>query len=634
MHSFKPIPLMVILTLFSLAAYFIYNLSNTQLIEQQPKETSLVESMESAIQEPAVNTNRISEIPENNDSKLKCDAEFFSDSLNFATPKWVEFKNSIYLQGISYPVLQLALSVEKPLKDQHILKQPVEKIKKTRKPRRLGKLSEKEQKIFIGVLLSEGLQAVFNRVDSGELPVEVFAESGDSLFRALLFFASDSNSNNSLPSEEDLLLLINHGLEITLAEYNEATKASVPVEFLELLLAYGPSPETVNNRFEEIPLDIAAAKGNIELMEFWFKTNLLYNTKLHGGNFNDVLLLNAGNSEQLIKYWNFLTGWQQFPRDPKTAQKLLSSKNLFIEGEFKQWLLELANEKNIRIQLSPTNQLLHDSAVEQIITINQQIKDKHSEFSHCFFDSEENPPLNFRQKEWLLSQLQLGNSLDEIMQQLTPLEVDKFRLNREQGFYEPLLLPIKKNNGGFKNKTIQKAFGLILLKDWDAFNQLIENEPANDELLIEIIGESSSLKLPPQLTEKLFGQIQTLPINSYDRIADKFTVNRLENMNLTTETLNRVDALQKNLFYYAAVKNNTEMMKWLVMQNVDMVTDPYGSDALDALLKYNTHVESLETICSLGFPINSRHRKRFEEIKNEDPLEADEILSHCSGFGE
>ncbi len=250
-----------------------------------------------------------------------CSKEQIAAIKKFAYPKWLTFKDKVYSQGISFPVLQLALKDAKAIViHSSLYRKPTQK--QLTKPIFSGvfnKLSQETQLKIYGALLAEGITGIAERIEIGEFPAEILSESPRLLYKMVIGLSTNNNTQNSFPNEEELLLLTGLGLEISVDDYNNATKINAPIEYLELLAQFGPTPESQNFLHEKTPADIAASNSNLKLLEFWINAGLTSNNRLYGGDYSDTLLLKATSSEQFNQAWEFLNLHSKTPTNPDTA---------------------------------------------------------------------------------------------------------------------------------------------------------------------------------------------------------------------------------------------------------------------------------------------------------------------------
>ncbi len=621
-----------VLTALIITIYiFFRSPTDTSPILIDSKTETKIEDIETSNTEKK---NPLKTIANSNSNKQSCATIQFSKVKQFARPLWTQFKTDIHAEGIRFPVLQLAIYDEKPIQGFSILNANPRVPNHEVVINTISNIPQESQQKLFGLMLSKGASGIITAVKNGDLPKELLTNAGHFILEALINISAKTQTTNMLPNEDELIRLVEYGLEITAKDYNLATKVNAPIEFLQLITSLGPAPEAENNLHEEIPLDIAAKNANLELMEFWLTTDFVHSNKLFGGNFSDTLLLNSTSTAQLEKYWSFLTRWNQFPQDPATAKKLLASSIFKISGEMKQFLILLSKEVKPRIQLAPADKQFYLRAKNEILSINQVILKKFPEYLSCE-NSQQQRHTDRISKKWLADQIRNGKTLQDILKILSlqsPQKVDRFRTRINRGVYVPLIMP---GQNGYMNQIseeMQQAFGFLLLKDWEGITNAIDNQQFNDATLFMMLSDAQNFEIPDTIKSMLENQIKTLPKDSISLIPSVLSIEQLENIEFDTDTLNQVDNMGKNIFYYATKKNNPDLMRWLVQNNINMDPDVYGTDPMDLVLKWNTHPQSLSTLCELGFPIKPRHRKRFSEIESDDPSEAKEILESCPGF--
>jgi hypothetical protein len=599
------------------------------------------------------NPSSISKVPETPDRKTEsknkllykikpsetiisktCSKKLSANISAFAYPKWQQFKTNIYAQGIKYPVLLLAVSEARPIAGSNILKRKIANKKEKLQIKPPTEKPQEFKKKLNGLLYSQRIKGIIKAVENGEIPQEVFAKANHRIFVASINNFKHTQIKNILPNEDELLSLVEYGLEITAKDYAFATTSNVPVEFMKLLISLGPVPEDENNLHDIIPLDIAAKNGNLELMDLWLENNYSKSNRLIGGNFSDTLLLNSSTAKQLNDYWDFLNNRNQHPRDPKTAQKLLSSKIYKPSNELEQFLLKLAKQIKPKITLNDIDKPLFQIALSQIESINQIIANQFPDYLSCeklnTFQSLIRDP-----SEWVMKQIYEGKSVEDILKSLSlksPMNVDIFRAQMNAGVYSPRLKR-SKYYSLLKDSASMEIYGLALLKDWDEIKAANDAGKIDDTLKLYLISDSSN-KMPKNLKDDLINTITRLPIQSQKLAAKALDINQFEAMQPSNEFLNQVDDMGKNIFYYAAKNNKVKLMQWLAQKNINMDADPYGVDPLDSELLWKTNPQTLNTLCSLGFPIKQKHRKRLDEIRKYNSNEAEIIVANCPAISE
>jgi len=630
---------LMVLAIISIAFTYFMFYSNTE----DAQESQIDKSISIEIQKQP--TESKSKIVFQTDSsfqlKEQCDNDKIKNIKEFAHPKWLSFRKDIYAQGIRFPVLQLALNNSKPIMLHPLLHRKLDSKSKSKSIPKIKKilndLSEEEQFKIFGALLSEGITGLSDRVETGEFPSEIFSESPRDLYKIIVEMPFNTASNRLLPNEEELLLLTGHGLEISIDDYNKATEINAPQEYLALLITFGPTPDSQNNLHAKIPIDIAADKSNLKLIDFWINTGFTSNNKLYGGDFSDTLLLNASSSEQFKQAWGFLQSRSKTPVDPNTAKILLESRGFLIDANIRYILSQLATTIPSLSKLSEIDHSIYQTALSDIIAINQSIQNKFPDHKQCNNITNKKLITDLLNKKWVLSQLQQGKTIEDIFKilaKVSPTQVDSFRAHFNQGYYEPQLKPMPGKEFEIIDSNTRQILGLLLLKDWDSIKTKLNEDSITDRALLTLLSDNSKFKIPAEIVDTIYQKISTIPLGGYNIAAKKLSIDKLEQMELNSVALNQLDESGKNLFYYATKNNNIELMHWLLDKNVEMDPDKYGSDPLDAALRWNTHPETLQTLCNLDFPIKNKHKKRFEEIQNDDPDESIEILERCPGFGE
>ncbi len=122
------------------------------------------------------------------------------------------------------------------------------------------------------------------------------------------------------------------------------------------------------------------------------------------------------------------------------------------------------------------------------------------------------------------------------------------------------------------------------------------------------------------------------------KISDKNDIKLLRRAQFQPKLLNRIagygfnldatDESNKNLFYQAVKHNQVEQIDTLIGYGVSMVSDPYGYDPLDLLLRNPSPNEKLlSKLAEVGFPLTAQHQDYALYLKSYYPQRHQKLIT-------
>ncbi len=570
------------------------------------------------------------------EKKGSCDRNLQKKLLVQTHKLWDNLRNKLEDEYIKNDLIQIAIIQSPP--HQGYLLYLVNSAKKQLEPDYYQKSLKASQLLsdLVQIVLSKGLDAALKHIEKENISLDVLQYNnlnGQSFLALIYELSKKTHDENSFPTLEKVEKLTNYGYAISEKDYLSMTENEASTDFLEAIIPLGPEPESFNRKYDEIPIDTAAKRGNRRLVDFWLKQNFIYPLKIKRKSFADILLLNSINIEEFLQNWYFLDQNNFKIRDPETAKTLLKRNFENLPLDIKNRLLSKSHYPYPEFHLTEDEQFIVDNIKQNISRVNHQIDIILQPIAQCIkLDKKLKFHLNVKDIKKLLEEGKSERDIVEKLSKINPFLVDKFKKDIINDKYIPF---IKSDHSELESQLISsflRVFSIISKNDLDEINQLISspNTPNLDSILVI---SKANPNLPTNLINKIKQKITALPPQSY-AITEWLTPEFLESHNIDPFSLNKVDQLDKNLFYYATKNNQPELMRWLVEHGSNLVSDQYGSDPMDMALKWNTHPETLKTLCDLNFPLKQKHKDKFQEIEQNHAEEAEEILQNCPMFGE
>ena len=570
--------------------------------------------------------------------KLACDRELQKKLLMKSMRLWGDLRQQLLNEHIKTELIQIAkiqtpphqgslLSIEKPLRKQL----DPDYYKKSLKSSRL--LNDLVQSV-----LSTGFENTLKKIEKETIPLDIlqYSNNNSDSFLAFIYELSIlTQGEKTLPTSTQIERLVNYGYQITEKDYVLMTKREVDSDFLQAIISIGPDPESLNRQYDEIPIDVAAKRGSRRLVDFWMQNGFIFPANVKQKFFSDTLLLNSVNTEEFLKNWDLLKQNNYQIRDPDTAKKILSRKFLTLPKEVKNWLKSRSQAPYPKFNLTEDEIFVVDKIRKSISRINNQINIILQPVKNCeVLDKKLKSNLNKTDVN-IKKLVENGESKHSIVIKLSkidPFLVDKFKKDILNDKYTPFIKP---NNSQLESQLVSsflRVFSIVSSNDLEEIKTRIsKNSLSNLDNMVFI--SNATERIPDYLIDEIKEKITALPPQSYT-MANWIKAEFLESHNIDPLSLNDVDKFDKNLFYYATKNNQPELMRWLAEHESNLVSDKYGSDPMDMALKWNTHPETLKTLCDLNFPLKQKHKAKFLEIQQNDAEEAEEILQNCPMFAE
>lgn len=489
---------------------------------------------------------------------------------------------------------------------------------------------------------TNGFEAVLNKIEHKNISLQKLNFSPNSpssrSFLGEIYDMSPLFKNvnvKALPTISQIEKLVSLGYQITEKDYLSLTTSDIADNKLEAIISLGPTPESLNRQYDQIPIDIAAKRGNRRLVNFWMQKHFIFPSTIKRQSFADLLLLNSIDTQEFLQNWSMLMQNNINIQDPETAKKLLIRKYLTLPDNIMNRLKTKAQQPYPYFNLTASEK--SDLAIikKEIDKLNQQVDIIFHPVKNCLLlDEKSKKDLNAKDAI-IKNLLDQGKSKQDIYKKLSeidPFLVDKFKKEILNGKYYPFIKPDISTLVHQLSPNFSILVFALLDNNIDKINELISTENLTNLDNILIVS-SADKTIPDDIINKSKAKITALPPLSYAQtkwLSPEF----LEAHNIDPLSLNKIDQFDKNLFYYATKNNQVELMRWLAEHESNLVSDKYGSDPMDMALKWNTHSETLKTLCDLNFPLKPKHRDKFLEIQQNDPQEAEEILQNCPVFSE
>ncbi|NVJ65787.1 MAG: ankyrin repeat domain-containing protein [Gammaproteobacteria bacterium] len=176
---------------------------------------------------------------------------------------------------------------------------------------------------------------------------------------------------------------------------------------------------------------------------------------------------------------------------------------------------------------------------------------------------------------------------------------------------------------------IRTLIGLLKDEKWDQLVEFMQNNQFNHNWEITpgtMIGAMIEKNAPESA------------IMAMAKISDKNDIKLLNQALHDDELLKRIanygfnldatDNYNKNLFYQAVRSNSLKQLEFLTSQGISMVSDPYGYDALDLLLrKKSANTDMLIYLSDIGFPITEDHLDYSRYLKSYYPERYQKLIA-------
>lgn len=623
----KKTGLLILLFVILLALMWWLNQDSTPDNKPGIDEISKVQTQNSPQEKPQ-SEKAFQTRPKNHTNK-GCDYDKKKKILFNIRGLWGTFRDEIVQDGIDIRLANLALKQEPPLYSQFTLN--------------FNSLSHpgNSQEIIrhslsanaIKILIQGGISGLIEKANSGEISlVEV---NFPSLLEMTWELRKKSlNPMNNHQFMNDFKLLVDAGYRINNQDYVFASENEFPFEFLPELVVLGPDPESLNGKHRMTPIMKAANLGDGKKVSFWAEHQYLENDQSNGLIIADTLLLNS-SKKQFATNWEILKELDIQISEPQTARQLLSRKQWPFTSSMRSELSQIAQHKGLNISLNDNDKILFNDVVERIQKINQIIKDRIKPVQACFDSLDDSLEKFSGRINWMKQQLASGLSEKALLQQLSrknPFWVDEFRQAKNNGQLKPFFQGHKSELDQALTTADLKLIAPMVgdHPDLPLLRERIK-QARGDEIALFLL--MKAVNLDEETKDLAKSKIKSIPIQFFQN-SGQITPEFLEQQQIDPASLNRTDSKGKNLFYYATKNNNIELMNWLAVHNTQMVSDQFGSDPMDLALKWNTHRETLRTLCELNFPIQQKHREKFQSIAQNDNEESQQILSDCPALGQ
>ncbi|WP_251358447.1 hypothetical protein [Kangiella sp. TOML190] len=316
-------------------------------------------------------------------------------------------------------------------------------------------------------------------------------------------------------------------------------------------------------------------------------------------------------------------------RAERLAQELASS-NPQLSTKFELMAQQLAQKEQLYFEQAPP-------ALQNLITdYQQQQQQLNQEYMDCL--AEENQAKPTIPPYQPINKAKIEADIDRMVSQKVKFEqiiaqLAAFNKETVQHAYQYLRrLRLNKVNrfNNFQNLPPELRQLILLYKDkkWNQMVKLMETTKFPPEL------EISPATMLPEMIQQ---EAPESAIAAMVKISDKNDIKLIRQAQFQPKLLERIagygfnldakDNSNKNLFYQVVTRGQVEKVDTLLGYGVSMVSDPFGYDPLDALLRNpNANEKMLAKLQDIGFPITAHHQDYALYLKEHYPKRYQKLI--------